>query len=86
MAEKCLICDGSVDSDRCVIRGKGLQGLYNASISRKDGKQNRFSGKKSAIVHASCRKIYTRAESIAADLKRDPSECQQSTSRGSLSP
>ena len=40
MAERCLICDETVESDRSGVRERGMQGLLRASIARLDGKKN----------------------------------------------
>lgn len=74
MSEDCSLCGERLGAvNVCRIAEKGVRGLVNASIARKDGKQEIFKDKKSLVVHASCRKNYTRPDSIAASLKREKS-------------
>lgn len=81
MAERCLVCDVPVESDRSVVREKGMEGLFKASIARKDGKSSVFENKTCGIVHNSCRKRYTRPQSVASDLKN--AEVESHSSAGS---
>ncbi|GBM00842.1 hypothetical protein AVEN_257357-1 [Araneus ventricosus] len=67
MAEKCLLCEDYVVTDKCGVGEKGIDGLIKASIARKDGKHELFRGQKKVVLHASCRKKYTRPQSIARD-------------------
>lgn len=69
MAEKCLLCENYVVTDKCDVGEKGIEGLIKASIARKDGKLELFRGQKNIVIHASCRKKYTRPQSITRDLK-----------------
>lgn len=81
MTDKCAICNKDVTSDRCKVLEKGIQGLIRASKNRKDGKHILLSGAKSVVVHATCRKRYTRSSSIIADLRQStPSTSSASTS------
>lgn len=82
MAEKCLICECDVVSDLCNVGEKGIRGLVNASDLRKDGKAEGFRNQKHGVVHESCRKEYTRADSIKRFLREALSEQQPSTSHG----
>ncbi|KAF2896450.1 hypothetical protein ILUMI_09724 [Ignelater luminosus] len=82
MAEKSLICECDVASDLCNVGEKKMRGLVNASDLRKDGKVEGFRNKKHGVVHASCRKEYTRADSIKRFLREAFSEQQPSTSHG----
>ena len=78
MTEKCFICRNDIVSDACHLSEKGIEGLIKASIARKDGNDEFFKNKKSIVLHVSCRKQYTRPQTIARDLKMDLSQ-QQST-------
>ncbi|GBL89407.1 hypothetical protein AVEN_134174-1 [Araneus ventricosus] len=69
MAEKCSLCEVYVVTDKCGVGEKGIDGLIKASIARKDGKHELFKGQKKIVLHASCRKKYTRPQSITRDLK-----------------
>lgn len=70
MANSCLICDELIDeNDVSVVHEKGIKGLLNASVTRKDGKSSLFRWISSGVVHTSCRKRYTRPESVAADVR-----------------
>ncbi|GBM32059.1 hypothetical protein AVEN_127396-1 [Araneus ventricosus] len=69
MAEKCLLCEDYVVTDKCGVGEKGIDGLIKTSIARKDGKHELFRGQKKIVLHASCRNKYTRPQSIARDLK-----------------
>ncbi|GBL94270.1 hypothetical protein AVEN_16795-1 [Araneus ventricosus] len=69
MAEKCSLCEDYVVTDKCGVGEKGIDGLIKASIARKDGKHELFRGQKKIVLHASCRKKYTRPQSITRDLK-----------------
>ncbi|GBM30227.1 hypothetical protein AVEN_165824-1 [Araneus ventricosus] len=69
MAEKCSLCEDYVVTDKCGVGEKGIDGLIKASIARKDGKHEIFRGQKKIVLHASCRKKYTRPQSITRDLK-----------------
>lgn len=69
MSDECLICEKVVTGDKCVVGELGILGLITASKSRRDGKFGLLSGVKSVVVHASCRKRYTRAISIAVDIR-----------------
>ncbi|GBM49234.1 hypothetical protein AVEN_59297-1 [Araneus ventricosus] len=66
MAEKCLLCEDYVVTDNCGVGEKGIDGLIKASIARKDWKHELFRGQKK-VLHASCRKKYTRPQSITRD-------------------
>ncbi|GBM33086.1 hypothetical protein AVEN_9630-1 [Araneus ventricosus] len=68
MAEKCLLCEDYVVTDKCGVGEKGIDGLIKASIARKDGKHELFRGQKKIVLHAS-KKKYTRPQSITRDLK-----------------
>lgn len=81
MDEKCIICEDNIISDRCEVNERGLKGLIKASNARKDGKSEFFAGKKKVVLHASCRKMYTRPQTIARDIKVASSEQQPGTSR-----
>lgn len=83
MPERCLICDETVESDRSVVRERGMQGLLRASIARHDGKKDRFKNETRGVVHSSCRKNYTRADTIAAVLRNEPSTSQACSRRSS---
>ncbi|GBM73408.1 hypothetical protein AVEN_64018-1 [Araneus ventricosus] len=67
MAEKCLLCEDYVVIDKCGIGEKGIDGLIKASIARKDGKHELVRGQKKVALHASCRKKFTRPQSITRD-------------------
>ncbi|GBL77797.1 hypothetical protein AVEN_65612-1 [Araneus ventricosus] len=69
MAEKYLLCEDYVVTDKCCVGEKGIDGLIKASIARKDVKHELFRGQKKIVLHASCRKKYTRPQSITRDLK-----------------
>ncbi|GBL97823.1 hypothetical protein AVEN_231975-1 [Araneus ventricosus] len=69
MAEKRSLCEDYVVSDKCGVGEKGIDGLIKASIARKDGKHELFRGQKKIVLHASCRKKYTRPQSITRILK-----------------
>ncbi|GBN80056.1 RNA polymerase-associated protein CTR9 [Araneus ventricosus] len=69
MAEKCSLCEDYVVTDKCSVGEKGIDGLIKASIARKDGKHELFRGQKKIVLHASCRKKYTRPQSITRILK-----------------
>ncbi|GBL72381.1 hypothetical protein AVEN_115312-1 [Araneus ventricosus] len=67
MAEKCLLCEDYVVTDKCGVGEKGIAGLVKTSIARKDGKHELFRGQKKVVLHASCRKKNTRPQSITRD-------------------
>ncbi|GBN74217.1 hypothetical protein AVEN_247441-1 [Araneus ventricosus] len=67
IAEKCLLCEDYVVTDKCGVGEKGIDGLIKANIARKDGKHELFRGQKKVVLHASCRKKYTRPQSIIRD-------------------
>ncbi|GBN48513.1 hypothetical protein AVEN_59149-1 [Araneus ventricosus] len=67
MAEKCLLCEDYVLTDKCGVGEKGIDGLIKVSIVRKDGKHELFREQKKVVLHASCRKKYTRPQSITRD-------------------
>ncbi|GBN30617.1 hypothetical protein AVEN_103697-1 [Araneus ventricosus] len=69
MAEKCLLCEDYVVTDKCGVGEKGIDVLIMASIARKDGKHQLFRRQKKIVLHVSCRKKYTRPQSITRDLK-----------------
>ncbi|GBO39934.1 hypothetical protein AVEN_120113-1, partial [Araneus ventricosus] len=69
VAEKCSLCEDYVVTDKCGVGEKGIDGLIKVSIARKDGKHELFRGQKKIVLHASCRKKYTRSQSITRDLK-----------------
>ncbi|GBN30946.1 hypothetical protein AVEN_77266-1 [Araneus ventricosus] len=69
MAEKCSLCEDYVVTDKCGVGEKGIDGLIKASIARKDGKHELFRGQKKIVLRASCKKKYTRPQSITRDLK-----------------
>ncbi|GBL76628.1 hypothetical protein AVEN_53342-1 [Araneus ventricosus] len=69
MAEKCSLCEDYVVTDKCGVGEKGIDGLIKASIARKDGKHELLRGQKKIVLHASCRKKYTRPQSITRILK-----------------
>ncbi|GBL99376.1 hypothetical protein AVEN_142086-1, partial [Araneus ventricosus] len=56
MAEKCLLCEDYVVTYKCGVGEKGI-----------DGKHELFRGQKKVDIHASCRKKYTRPQSITRD-------------------
>ncbi|GBN06537.1 hypothetical protein AVEN_10689-1, partial [Araneus ventricosus] len=80
MAEKCSLCEDYVVTDKCGVGEKGIDGLIKASIARKAGKHELFRGQKKIVLHASCRKKYTRPQSITRDLKIAVSDGQPLTS------
>ncbi|GBM50317.1 hypothetical protein AVEN_9074-1 [Araneus ventricosus] len=65
----CSLCEDYVVTDKCGVGEKGIDGLIKESIARKDGKHELFRGQKKIVLHASCRKKYTRPQSITRDLK-----------------
>ncbi|GBM58927.1 hypothetical protein AVEN_205001-1 [Araneus ventricosus] len=69
MAKKCSLCEDYVVTDKCGVGEKEIDGLIKASIARKDGKHELFRGQKKIVLHASCRKKYTRPQSITRILK-----------------
>ncbi|GBM46840.1 hypothetical protein AVEN_112188-1 [Araneus ventricosus] len=69
MAEKSSLCEDYVVTDKCGVGEKGIDGLIKTSIARKDGKHELFRGQKKIVLQASCRKKYTRPQSITRDLK-----------------
>ncbi|GBO45937.1 hypothetical protein AVEN_79714-1 [Araneus ventricosus] len=69
MVEKCSLCEDYVVTDKCGVGEKGIDGLIKASIARKDGKHELFRRQKKIVLHASCRKKYTRPQSITRILK-----------------
>ena len=48
---------------------------------RDSGKHDHFAEKKNVVLHSSCKKRYTRPQTISRDLKVVPSEQQPGTSR-----
>ncbi|GBM72587.1 hypothetical protein AVEN_200284-1 [Araneus ventricosus] len=69
MAEKCLLCEDYIVTDKCGVGEKGIDGLIKASIVRKDGKHELSRGQKKIVLRASCKKKYKRPQSITRDLK-----------------
>ncbi|GBM60042.1 hypothetical protein AVEN_147604-1 [Araneus ventricosus] len=69
MVENRLLCEDYVVSDKCGVGEKVTAGLIKASIARKDGKHELFRGQKKIVLHVSCKKKYTRPQSITRDLK-----------------
>lgn len=69
MDMKCLICDDVVVDDYSQVGEKGILGLVRASILRSDGKRVVFNDKKSGFIQKSCRKVYTRPDSIKSALR-----------------
>lgn len=67
MTERCLICDKDIVNDRCVVFVKGI-----------DRMSQKFTNKTSGVVHSSCRKHYTRPDTIADDLKTKMTALEQS--------
>lgn len=66
---KCLICDDVVVDDYSQVGEKGILGLVRASVLRSDGKSVVFNDKKSGFIHKTCRKVYTRPDSIKSALR-----------------
>lgn len=64
---KCPVCLNGVareSKDVCEVKEKGILGLVKASKERKDYKHESFRGLTSLLIHTSCRKNYTRADTI----------------------
>lgn len=79
-AVKCLLCDKNLSVEKTVnVRKKGVDTIIKSSESRKDGKSEILKGLSSVVVHVSCRKEYTREDSIKAALK-NITESEASTS------
>lgn len=73
MNNKCFVCDGDIDKssdDVTSVTEKGISILVKTSNERKDRKSSQLMGLTSLLIHKSCRKNYTRSDSIAAYLKR----------------
>lgn len=80
MTNKSFVCDGHIDesSDEVsrVIRDV-IPFSVSASRERGDEKSSQLRGVKSLLIHKSCRKIYTRPQSIAVDAKRQAASTSQ---------
>jgi len=64
---KCPVCLNDVvreSKDVYDIKEKGILGLVKASKERKDDKHESFRGLTSLLIHTSCRKNYTRTDTI----------------------
>ena len=73
MTEKCFICEEILEPSGIgvtVVRKKGIDSLLAASQARNDNKGSRVSHLSILKVHTSCRKNYTRADTIQAYLNR----------------
>lgn len=64
---KCPVCLNDVargSNDVCEIKEKEILGLIKASKERKDDKHKSYRGLTSHLIHTSCRKNYTRTDTI----------------------
>lgn len=69
---KCPVCDEDVvkgSKDVTEMIEKGIVGLIKASQERKDEKHRIFRGLTSLLIHANCRKNYTRVDTIHKDVR-----------------
>ena len=71
----CIICSEELgpdddDDDIVTIGGKGKRTLVQASIRRCDGLQEQLEKSSPLKLHRSCRKNYTREDTIIADKRR----------------
>lgn len=84
---KCPLCDQDIKreiEEITEVGKKGIIGLVNASKRRNDNKHKHFQSATKLFVHTSCRKDYTRSETISKDARVSnypPSEPGPSTSR-----
>lgn len=85
---KCFVCDGEVlksEGDAVSVGMKGLQGLKEASLQRKDEKVKKLAWLTTLVMHASCRKEYTRKTSIEAYLKKSEEKSSERKNEPSTS-
>lgn len=81
----CFICGGQLGNGETVtVKDKGFNSLRAYSERRKDGKFKELTGLNALTVHVACRKTYTRAQSVEADLKRSEVVAESTPSTSSL--
>lgn len=69
---KCPVCVEDIvkgSKDVSEVREKGILGLMKASKERKDDKHRGFYGLTTLLIHTSCRKNYTRIDTIKKDVR-----------------
>lgn len=78
MNEKCLICESpSISgSDVSRVTEKGWKSLLKASLTRREGRDSIFRGRKTGVVHSiQCRKNYTRPTDVQGAGRKSQASC-----------
>lgn len=79
-ANKCPVCDEDVvkgSKDVSEVKEKGILGHIKASKERNDDKYRSFFDSTSLLIHTSCRKNYTRTDTIKKDVRQASSSNEE---------